>query len=119
MRPKDVITQILQSLYSLIYTLGAKEQMQELAENFDSQGSVHNGSINLGLVINASLHGAELVAADAGVFDAIDDLVHTMGQVIRHGFGPLFKKILKIWRTQSKITLEFICKVLCILNKSP
>ena len=96
--------------------------MQELAENFDSQGSVHNGSINLGLVINASLHGAELVAADAGVFDAIDDLVHTMGQVIRHGhfgFGPLFKKILKIWRTQSKITLEFICKVLCILNKSP
>ena len=86
--------------------------MQELAENFDSQGSVHNGSVNLGIVINASLHGAELVAADAGVFDAIDDLVHTMGQVIRHGhfgFGPLiFSQYKKIGRTKAKFTFKFI-----------
>ena len=65
-------------LESLINT---KMQIAEAAENFDSQDLVHNANLNLGLAVNATFQGVESVVEDLGVFDSLDTIVHSVGNV--------------------------------------
>ena len=64
---------------ALIYAmLGVKQQLHEIAENFDSHQGVNSGIANIGITINASLSTAEDFAASTGVFNAMDDIVQSI-----------------------------------------
>lgn len=66
---------------ALVYAiLGAKENLHELAENFSSQQLAHNGTITVGLALNATVHGAEMAASEYGVFAALDNIVQSLVQ---------------------------------------
>ena len=56
-------------------------QIAEAAENFDSQDLVHNANLNLGLAVNATFQGVESVVEDLGVFDSLDTIIHSVGNV--------------------------------------
>ena len=82
----DAITSSLNSLQNtsqnLIYSmLGAKQQLHEFLENFNSQQALHDQTINVALTLNATLAGTENAAANWGVFAAMDNIVHSIGQV--------------------------------------
>ena len=55
-----------------------KQDLHDAAEEFDSQQAFHNGTVNLGVVINASIHGLQESVDNFGVFDALDDMVQTV-----------------------------------------
>ena len=61
--------------------LAAKEDLYYMAENIDSQQSIHDGAVNIGLTINATLNGAQSFVADLGVFGAMDHVIHSLGQI--------------------------------------
>ena len=64
--------QFLESVVSI------KEELSEAAENFNSQQAFHNGTVNLGVVINATVNGVQQSAQDFGVFHALDNMVHAV-----------------------------------------
>merc|ERR1712029_1255939 len=55
-----------------------KQDLHDAAEEFDSQQAFHGGTVNLGVVINASIHGLQESVDNFGVFDALDDMVQTV-----------------------------------------
>ena len=82
----DMLNQTMTSIQatgqSLIYSLlGAKQQMHEFLENFNSQEVLHDQTINVALTLNATLAGTENLAAEFGVFDAVDNIIHGFGQI--------------------------------------
>lgn len=79
----DATNQAIQETgQALIYAmLGVKQQLHEMADNFDSQQGVNAGIVNIGMTINASLNTAEDFAASTGVFNAMDNIVQGIGQL--------------------------------------
>jgi len=82
----DVINDSLDNLNStgnilLESLINTKMQIAEAAENFDSQDLVHNANLNLGLAVNATFQGVESVVEDLGVFDSLDTIIHSVGNV--------------------------------------
>ncbi len=61
--------------------VSTKEELAEALSAFDSQATIHEGKVNLAMTLNASLQGAENYAEQAGVFDAIDGVVHGIANV--------------------------------------
>merc|ERR1712029_757224 len=55
-----------------------KQDLHDAAEEFDSQQAFHNGTVNLGVVINMGIHGLQESVDNFGVFDALDDMVQTV-----------------------------------------
>ena len=55
-----------------------KQELSDAAENFSSQEAFHNGAVNVGVAINASINGVQQSVQDFGVFDAMDDIVQTV-----------------------------------------
>jgi len=55
-----------------------KQDLHDAAEEFDSHQAFHNGTVNLGVAINASIHGFQESVDNFGVFDALDDMVQTV-----------------------------------------
>ncbi len=74
---QTAVTTAIESTSNVIQTTGqaliqalvsTKEELADSLNSFDSQATIHDGKVNLGMAINASLQGAENYAEQAGVF---------------------------------------------------
>ena len=66
----------------------------ELLDDFNSQATIHDKSVSVGLAINSTYQDAEKFIASIGVFEIIDGFIQSIGLIpskinnfLRQGFG--------------------------------
>ena len=55
----------------------------ELLDDFNSQETIHDKTVSVGLAINSTLQNAEEYVASIGVFEIIDEFIQSIGLIPR------------------------------------
>ncbi len=66
---------------TLTNLVNSKLQLQQAAENFNSQELFHKGEAVISLGLNATIDGITYAGNKTGVFNALDDMVHAAAKL--------------------------------------
>lgn len=61
--------------------VGVKEALFNFLNNFNSQSVLQNGGANITFMFNATFEGAEHYGAQLGIFQALDNVIHSIAQI--------------------------------------